>query len=143
MNNYTEYLESKVYETLDDDYPQDKLLEIAKSFRTFDASLDVFIKAHGFNGDMQDIAAKTDFIKSRFDDTGVSPVPRNLKKWYTEHKRIGRITAFQICFAFRLGVEETNDFFRRICLERSFNCHCIEEAKSATTTSSGGLILAL
>lgn len=39
-----------------------------------------------------------------------------------------RDTIFQICFAFGLGVDETNDFFRRVYFERGFDCHTVSEA---------------
>lgn len=39
-----------------------------------------------------------------------------------------RNTAFKICFALGLDIKDTNDFFRRVQFERSFDCHTINEA---------------
>ena len=72
------------------------------------------------------IDGKTAFIKSRFEQKEI-PLPRNIRKWYTEHKRIKKETAIRICFAFGLTVEESEDFMRRICLLRGFDCHKVEE----------------
>ena len=80
-----------------------------------------------YNGDMEDIAGKVSFVKNAFEQAGI-PVPRGMKEWYTKGKGISRTTAFQICFAFGLGREETDDFFRRVMLQKSFDCHVMEEA---------------
>lgn len=128
MENYTAYLENIALETLEGDDLREKLLEAAGSFRTFDVALDEFIQAQGYEGDIQDISAKTEFIKNAFERASVTPVPRDIRKWFTVHKEIERRTAFQICFAFGLNRKETDDFFRRVYLERSFDCHNMEEA---------------
>ena len=128
MSQYTDDLEhqySNIFPT-DDNYTEE-LLEIAASFRTFDSALDDFLRSHGYSGSMDSNNSKIAFIKEKFDTSGIEP-PRNLSRYYTEHIRIERSTAFKFCFAFGLNIEQTNDFFRRICLERSFDCHDIEEA---------------
>lgn len=128
MATYTNFLEQKGYDIdQNDDNYIEELLEVANLFRNFDEALDTFIANHGYTGDISDIDAKAAFIKSKFEQAKI-PVPRNLKKWYTEHKKIVRKTAFQICFAFHLTVEETEDFLRRMCLERGFDCHNQNEA---------------
>lgn len=128
MDKYTTYFENAAVEILEEENLREKLLEVAQSFRTFDAALDEFIQAHGYGGDMQDIAGKATFIQKAFEAEEVTPLPRDIKKWYVEHREIERRTAFQICFAFRLNIDETNDFFRRVYLEKSFDCHSMEEA---------------
>ncbi|MDE6579340.1 MAG: hypothetical protein K2K41_02260 [Ruminiclostridium sp.] len=128
MSQYTDDLEFQ-YSNLspDDANYTEELLEIAASFRTFDSALDEFFQSHGYSGSMDSNTGKIAFIKEKFDKSGIEP-PRNLSRYYTEHIRIERYTAFKFCFAFGLNIEQTNDFFRRICLERSFDCHNIEEA---------------
>ena len=55
--------------------------------------------------------------------------PRDLKDWFSSDKTLKkRDLAFQVCFALGLNVDETNDFFRRVMFERSFDCHSINEA---------------
>lgn len=127
MGTYTELFEdvsTNIY------YDAEDLIEELKKttdlFRTFDKALDTFITVHGYNGNLKDESEKIGYIISKFNDEKV-PVPRNIKKWYSEHKSIERKTAFQICFAFKLSVEEANDFLRRICLFRGFDCHSVNE----------------
>lgn len=127
MPNYTNQLSSLTYNILDAEDFTLELKKAAELFRTFDIALDTFIADHGYTGDMESAEEKVRFISDKCKAAGV-PVPRNIKKWYAEHKRIERKTAFQLCFAFSLSVEEVNDFLRRICLEREFDCHSMEEA---------------
>ena len=127
MDRYTELLETKA-ELLspdDDDY-EAKLLRIASSFRDISESLSAFITEHGYSGAPDDAKSKTDFMREKFIEAEI-PIPRSIREWFTSHKRIERNTAFQICFAFRLNIEQTNDFFRRVYLERSFDCHSVRE----------------
>ena len=128
MEQYTAHLESMALEALDDDNLHEKLLEVAQSFHTFAVALGEFITAHGYRGDMEDASAKAAIIQNAFERERVTPVPRNVKKWFVGHREIERRTVFQICFAFRLNIKETDDFFRRIYLERSFDYHSMEEA---------------
>lgn len=129
MGTYTKSLENKAREINpeeDIDYSEE-LIKVVEMFREFDEALDEFIINHGFAGDRQDIDEKIAFIRHRFEQKKI-PLPRNMKKWYTEHKRIKKETAIRICFAFGLTVEETEDFMRRICLLRGLDCHNVEEA---------------
>ena len=128
MNTYTEFLENKareIYPENDIDYSQ-ALIEVVNMFRNFDEALDTFLAEHGFTGNKSDIDEKISYIRTKFAQADIQP-PRNMKKWYTEHKRIQKETAIRICFAFGLTVEESEDFMRRICLLRGFDCHNVEE----------------
>lgn len=128
MDTYTEFLEDRardIHPEDDIDYGRE-LMKVVAAFRDFDEALDTFIVRHGYTGDRSDIDGKVSFIRSKFDEAGVQP-PRNMRKWYTEHKRIKKETAIRICFAFSLSAEEAEDFMRRICLLRGFDCHRIEE----------------
>ena len=128
MDTYTESLENRARDINpedDIDYSA-ALTEVVSMFRNFDEALDTFLVRRGYAGDRQDIDGKMAFIKSRFEQKQI-PLPRNIRKWYTEHKRIKKETAIRICFAFGLTVEESEDFMRRICLLRGFDCHNVEE----------------
>ena len=127
MDRYTELLETQadMLSPDNDDY-EAKLLEAAASFRNISESLSAFISEYGYSGNENDSKSKTAFIRKKFADEGI-PVPRNIAEWFTSDKRIERNTAFQICFAFRLNVKQTDDFFRRVYLSRSFDCHSIKE----------------
>lgn len=126
MGNYTSFLEDMTYDIFEEEDYVEELKKAAKLFRTFDKALDSFIVNHGYDGDLLDVDEKVSFITCKLKAAGV-PVPRNIKKWYSEHKRIERRTAFQLCFAFGLQVDEVDDFLRRVCLTRGFDCHDVEE----------------
>lgn len=128
MSQYTELLNIKA-ETLspDDDGYEESLLEVSALFRGFDEALTAFIGEHGYNGDLADVSAKAQFLLEKFKSANVKP-PRDFKEWFVPNKKIARKTAFQICFAFNLGIDETNNFFRCVQFERGFDCHTINEA---------------
>lgn len=126
MGNYTSFLEDMTYDIFEADDYLEELKKAEELFRTFDKALDTFIANHGYVGDLSSVDEKVSFIACKLKEAGV-PVPRNIKKWYSEHKRIERKTAFQLCFAFGLQVDEVNDFLRRVCLTRGFDSHNVEE----------------
>lgn len=130
MDHYTEILNRMSDELFpDDDRYEEQLLAIAATFRSFGEAFTDFICHHGYTGSADDVAAKVKFVKEKAKNAGI-PTLRNLKKWFTEGTNITRNSdvPFQICFAFELDVDETNDFFRRVCFERGFDCHNISEA---------------
>lgn len=128
MGKYTNLLEEKIITIYSEDAYIEELKRVVGEFRSFDEALDSFIVERGYGGNIDNIDEKVTFISDKCKIAGV-PVPRNLKKWYTEHKRIERTSAvpFHLCFAFELSVDEVNDFLRRICLSKGFDCHSIEE----------------
>ncbi len=128
MSQYTESFAIEA-ETLspDDDNYEESLMKIAASFRGFDEALTAFIEEHGYTGDWGDVSAKAKFLREKFRKAGIKP-PRSFREWFVSGKKPARKTAFQICFAFGLGVDETNDFFRCVLFERGFDCHTISEA---------------
>lgn len=130
MGEYTSFLSAKGYEISpeDDNYKQE-LLDVAKSFRTFDAALGEFIVQRGYPGDIADIDAKVKYIKDKFDEAGVPMESRILKSWFQKHTQAGnRDITIKFCFAFQLTLEETQDFLRRVYLQRNLDCHNIQEA---------------
>ncbi len=128
MGKYTNFMAEKTYEILSEDDYIEELKKTMQSFRMFDKALDQFIVEHGFRGDLAKIEEKVAFISEKCRHAGVG-VPRNVKKWYTEKKGLKRNSdvAFQLCFAFELSVEEVNDFLRRVCMFRGFDCHSVKE----------------
>lgn len=128
MSQYTELLNIEA-ETLspDDDDFEEKLLEIAALFRGFDEALTAFIEEHGYAGDLTDVSAKATFLREKFKTANVESL-RDFKDLFVPNRTPSRKTAYQICFAFGLSVDETNDFFRRVQFERGFDCHDRKEA---------------
>ena len=130
MGDYTQFLSQKgnSISPEDENYIQE-LLEIASSFRTFDAALDEFIVQKGYTGNLADTDAKVRFIKCKFDEAGIPIEARILKGWFQKHTQAEkRDYAIQFCFAFHMTLEETQDFFRRVYLQRNLDCHTIREA---------------
>lgn len=130
MGEYTRSLSKKKFcISPEDENYREELLEVAASFRTFDAALDEFISQRGYTGDLGNTDAKIRFIKDKFEDAAIAIDPRNMRKWFYEHKRgADRKIAFQFCFAFSLSLEETQNFFRQVYLQRGIDCHDIQEA---------------
>ena len=125
MSEYTESFAINA-ETLDID--EEKMLyDNAKEFRGFDKALIAFLLEHGFTGDSADIKAMTKFVRTKFSEAEV-PELHNFKDLFNPNKGNKRETAFKICFAFHLNIQETNDFFKRVMFERGIDCHAINEA---------------
>lgn len=130
MGEYTSSLSAKEFDISPEheNYKQE-LLDVARSFRTFDAALDEFLVQKGYTGDISDAEAKVGFIKEKFDNSGIALEARIPRSWFRRHIQADkRDIAFKFCFAFQLTLEETGDFFRRVYLQRSLDCHTVEEA---------------
>lgn len=130
MGEYTSSLSNKGCDISpeDENYKQE-LLDVVKSFRTFDAALDEFIVQKGYSGDIADIDAKVKFIKEQFDRAGVPLETRILRGWFQRHTQADkREIAIKFCFAFQLTLQEAQDFFRRVYFQRNLDCHNIQEA---------------
>ena len=130
MGEYTGHLKKMQdgISPLEDNYVE-KLIYAAKAFRGFGEALDSFLLERGFEKDISNVDEKVSYIKEKFREAGIETYPRDMKKWFTENKKMEkRSTAFQFCFAFSLNLEECEDFFKRICLQRGFDCHSMEEA---------------
>lgn len=130
MGEYTRSLANREYNiSPEDENYKEELLEVAKSFRTFDAALDEFILQKGYDGEPADVDAKIKFIKRKFDEAGISLDLRTPRNWFYNHKQgTNRDIAFQFCFAFQLTLDETQAFFRQVYLQRGIDCHDVNEA---------------
>ncbi len=123
-----EYTQSFILRAESLDTDEEKLLyENAKQFRRFDKAFIDFISEHGYKGDLSDIKLMTKFVRSKFTEADV-PELHNFRDLFNPNKGNSRDTAFKICFAFGLDIDETNDFFKRVMFERGIDCHSINEA---------------
>ena len=129
MDVYTSKLETGAAELYEYDAVE-KLPQIIASFRGHGAALSDFLSRHGYPEDREDsVPAKAAFLKERFEAAGIGAAKaRGAEKWLTEMNGFERETGFRIAFALGLSIEETNDFFRTVLLDRSFDCHTIDEA---------------
>lgn len=128
MSEYSDALDTyaTTIDPADDNY-EDKLKEVAASFRGFNDALTTFIMAHGYSGDAKNSNEKVAFMKEKFAHAHIKP-PRYIENWFDSADWKTRETAYKICFALNLDIKDTNDFFRRVQFERSFDCHKINEA---------------
>ena len=128
MSDYT----AELWASLDnisweDDNFMQELIDVWELFRPFSEAMDAFLRSRGYAGDISDTQDKVRFIREAFTAAGIQP-PREIREWFADQP-IRRETAFQICFAFHLDGDGTDEFFRRIYVrERSFNCHIMQEA---------------
>lgn len=128
MSSYTERQSSIFGDMNDADSPEEKMLEIAKTFRPFSEGISDFLAENGYKGDLDDAATKAAYIRERFLAAGMQP-PREVLLWFTDNQPVIRDTAFQLCFAFGLNLKQTESFFQHIfARERCFDCHTPAEA---------------
>ena len=126
MDNYTENLTAGAADFYEYE-AENKLPEIIASFRGHGAALSDFLDTHGYTGE-DSPKAKEEFLKQAFRNAGIeSTKARNALKWLTEPNGFERETGFRIAFSLHLTVEETDEFFRTVMLDRSFDCHTIRE----------------
>ena len=127
MNTYTEALETNAAKLHEYD-TTDELPKIISSFHGHGEAFSLFLDEHGYSGE-DTPEAKADFLKRKFSEAGIdSAKARNALKWLKEPNGFERETGFRIAFALGLTVEETDEFFRKVLLDRGFDCHTIEEA---------------
>lgn len=126
MSDYTDYLEDSA-ERLDptDELFVPKLREICTSFHGFGTALGEYLAERFAISSEPEVCIP--FLEEKFKQN-IGRKPRNMDRWFGPRGKIQRETAFQIVFALDLDVTQTDDFFRRVYLDRSFNCHDIREA---------------
>lgn len=127
MPQYTDRLEQKQYDIspIDEDYI-DKLIEVTGMFRTFGEALTAFLAEHDFIPSQSPKSAER-YIRNAFEKAAIT-APRSLPRWFSEDIRPSRKTAFQICFTLELDFDSTQDFFRRVVLQRGVDCRDQTEA---------------
>ena len=129
-----------------DIYPEeadfrDQIEQVVSLFREFDEALDVYVSEHettlllereGVNWQMLPVQDKVQRIRTCFHNAGMK-TPRDMDKWWTQHRRPKRDTTIPLCIALGLSYAESLDFMRRVCLERGFDFHNPEELVLALT----------
>ncbi len=127
MDSYTEKMLSGMAEFYEFE-AENKLPQIIASFRGHGAALSDFLDTHGYNGEKTP-EAKAQYLREKFIAAGIgSTKARNALVWLNSTNGFERDTGFRIAFALNLSIEETNEFFRVVMLDRSFDCHTVKEA---------------
>lgn len=107
----------------------DELKELFKQgemFRGFDEAFIDFLLEHEYTGDSTDIKSMAKFVRTKFTEAGI-PHVHNFREFFDPNIHPSREKAFKICFAFRLNIQETNDFLGRVMFERGIDYHVINE----------------
>ena len=114
-----------------------KFLNQAENFRTFNDGLTEFIKKHGYVeedglNEKTYIKKRTDFLYNKFKEQNISISKATLENYFSGEtrpvtKKANRTNVFKLCFAMGLNLEETNDFFTKIYLDRTFNVKNVHE----------------
>lgn len=88
----------------------------------------------GFNGDIDSVDCKIDFLRKQFQKNKVEPrvSDATLKNWMTKaastSNDMGRENVFKLCFALEMSAEETAEFFLKAFLSRPYNYKKTNEA---------------
>lgn len=86
----------------------------------------------GFNGDIDSVDCKIDFLRKQFQKNKVEPPVKDatLKNWMTNAapNDKGRENVFKLCFALGMNAEETAEFFLKAFLSRPYNYKKTNEA---------------
>lgn len=129
MDRYTAKLEADTADLYEYNAVE-KLPQIIASFRGHGEALSTFLDTHGYPPSEKNTPeAKAEFLKRKFSEAGIdSTRSRYALKWLTSVNGFERETGFRIAFALGLDIEQTDDFFRTVLLDRSFDCHTIGEA---------------
>lgn len=106
-------------------------LDIAKNFRQFSDGLTNFIKNHGYNNELDDIPAKTNFLYKKFCNEEIKISKATIKSWFLGSRpasnSLSRENMFKVCFALGLTKNESAKFFSDVYFEKYFNFRDINE----------------
>lgn len=119
--NSSEWLEC--IDPEDENY-EEELRQAAQSFQTFEAAFGGFLREHGYVGDLADGEEKLRFLQQQYAQMGMVLNRRAVRDWFKKQIRASKRTiAFQMCFAFHLDLQQTQEFFRTVYLQRGMDCH--------------------
>ncbi len=148
--DFTKFSDDSIWDSrLSDKDPASALefLNNPENLRFFSTGLTELIQKYGYQGEPDDIDARTSFLYDKLSAIGVKISKNTIKSWFGERQpyvdRNGctkiyerrpyfsnnsRSKMFQICFALSATFSDTKWFFHHVYFDRNFNCHCIEEA---------------
>lgn len=88
--------------------------------------------ACGYTSSMDDNEAALKFLLESCNNAGVAITPNTIRNWVrtgkVAHSKDGRKNIYKLCFALRMDVDETEEFFMKAVLERPFNYKDLYEA---------------
>lgn len=135
-SEFTQRSENSLIDTPDfeeDSIDSLKYLFHSEHFRPFSVGLTELMSRCSYDGFENDVGQKTDFIYNKLLSMGIPPIKSTIKDWFMDKHRPlftdpSRTRLYQICFALSAKFDDVEWFFHHVYLDRSFNCHKIEEA---------------
>ena len=128
MGKYTNTKENQTFDILENDDDVELIIKAVESFRGFSDAINGILKKAGYKDDLKDNKLKRKFIKNIFDEKNIPIENRNLDNWLNDTTYMSNDSAIKFIFAFDMNLEETKDFFRRVCFRKGLDCHKINEA---------------
>lgn len=128
----TEYYGEQIWGTHDSDEDEDEVILWSKDFILKMDETDLFkeklynqMQISGYTGNIDNQEAALVYLKNSCSDAGVLIQPQTLKNWVVHGKAStdsrGRKNIFKLCFALRMNLGNTKDFFHKALFTRPFN----------------------
>lgn len=124
-----EYTEAVIGRLFREDFDAASVIETLKSsdiYRTFDKGLTEAIITAGYTGDTESIADKTTYLINAVTEAGGSVSRPTVNDWFRGKRRPkcnaeGREKVFLLCFALKMTLEQTYNFFLKVFFDQPFN----------------------
>lgn len=124
----------EIDQTLTEELPGIEEMEFLDPAMLFQEGINRRLIKLGFNGDIDSVDCKMDFLRKQFQKNKVEPRVNDvtLKNWMTKAAPTsndnGRENVFKLCFALEMNAEETAEFFLKAFLKRPYNYKKTNEA---------------
>ena len=124
----------EIDQTLTEELPGIEEMEFLDPAMLFQEGINNRLVKLGFNGDIDSVDCKIDFLRKQFQKNKVEPRVSDvtLKNWMTKAAPTsndnGRENVFKLCFALEMSDEETAEFFLKAFLNRPYNYKKTSEA---------------
>lgn len=124
----------EIDQTLTEELPGIEEMEFLDPAMLFQEGINRRLIKLGFNGDIDSVGCKMDFLRKQFQKNKVEPRVNDvtLKNWMTKAAPTGndngRENVFKLCFALEMNAEETAEFFLKAFLNRPYNYKKTNEA---------------
>ena len=125
---YTKQMEKSIKKSAENKDECDALdfLNDPESFRSFSDGLTEMIERCGFEGDLDSVPEKTQYLLNALGKINVNISAATVKSWFSGKHRPANVSnsreyMYCICFALSADLETTNWFFKNVYYDRVFN----------------------
>lgn len=116
----------------DTDEYTEEYLKNEYNFKSFSAGLTECINKYGFKGNINSAEEKTEYIISKCRENNIQLNPAIIKTWFKDKRPVSekrsRENVYKLCFALKLDLKQTSDFFYNTYFECPFNFRIHNEA---------------